>query len=298
MQILRTPDECFADLPDFPWPPGYAEVAAEGVSLRMAYVQAGPADGPVVLLLHGEPSWSFLYRSMIGPLAADGFRVIAPDLIGFGRSDKPAERDAYSYDRHVGWVRSLIDALGLDDITLFGQDWGGLIGLRLVGEQPARFRAVVASNTGLPTGEHPLGPAFTAWRQYSQDTPNFRAGKIVNGGSVRELSAAEIAAYDAPFPDDTYQAGARVFPMLVPETPDAPGAAANRAAWVGLRDYDRPFVTAFGDSDKITGGLAAPLQKLIAGAQGREHPLLVGAGHFCQEDAGAALAALIARTAR
>jgi haloalkane dehalogenase len=252
----------------------------------------------VVLLLHGEPSWSFLYRSMIAPLAEEGFRVIAPDLIGFGRSDKPAERDDYSYDRHVGWLRSLLDALGLDDITLFCQDWGGLLGLRLVGEQPARFRAVVASNTCLPTGEHSLGPAFAAWREYSQNTPDLRAGKIVNGGSVRELSPAEIAAYDAPFPDDSYKSGARVFPTLVPETPDAPGAANNRAAWVGLRAYDRPFVTAFGDSDAITGGMAAPLQKLIAGAQGREHPTLKNTGHFCQEDAGPELAALIARTAR
>ncbi|HEY3604220.1 MAG TPA: haloalkane dehalogenase [Sporichthyaceae bacterium] len=296
MQILRTPDECFADLPDFPWAPAYTEVEAEGIALRMAYVAAG--DGPVVLLLHGEPSWSFLYRSMIGPLVDAGFRVIAPDLIGFGRSDKPAERDAYSYDRHVGWVGSLLDALGLGDITLFGQDWGGLIGLRLVGEQPGRFRAVVASNTGLPTGERPLGPAFAAWRTYSQETPNFRAGKIVNGGSVRQLTPAEIAAYDAPFPDDTYQAGARAFPMLVPETPDAPGAANNRAAWVGLAAYDRPFVTAFGDADAITGGMAAPLQKLIAGAQGQDHRLVAGAGHFCQEDAGPELAALIAETAQ
>ena len=298
MQVLRTPDDRFVDLPDFGWQPAYAEVGADGVTLRMAYVQAGPADGPVVLLLHGEPSWSFLYRWMIGPLAGAGFRVIAPDLIGFGRSDKPAARDDYSYDRHVGWVGSLLDTLGLADITLFGQDWGGLIGLRLVGEQPNRFRAVVASNTGLPTGEHSMGPAFEAWRRYSQETPVFRAGKIVNGGSVRQLTEAEVAAYDAPFPDETYQAGARVFPMLVPATPDAPGAAANRAAWQGLRAFDRPFVTAFGDSDPITGGMAPVLQKLIPGAQGQEHPTVVGAGHFCQEDAGAELAAIVARTAR
>jgi haloalkane dehalogenase len=298
MQILRTPDERFADLPDFPWQPAYAEVSAEGVALRMAYVQDGPADGPVVLLLHGEPSWSYLYRWMIPPLAAEGFRVLAPDLIGFGRSDKPADRAAYSYDRHVGWVVSLLDALRLDDITLFGQDWGGLIGLRIVGEQPERFRAVVAANTGLPTGHQPLGPAFEAWRRYSQETPQFHAGRIVNGGTCRELSPAEIAAYDAPFPDETYQAGAREFPMLVPETPDAPGAAANRAAWIGLAGYDRPFVTAFGDSDPITGGLAAPLQKLIAGAAGQQHHTLQNAAHFCQEDAGAELAAIVARTAR
>jgi haloalkane dehalogenase len=298
MQILRTPDACFADLPDFPWEPVYTEVSAEGLALRMAHVEAGPANGPVVLLLHGEPSWSFLYRAMIPPLAAAGFRVIAPDLIGFGRSDKPADRAAYSYDRHVGWVVSLLDALRLDDITLFGQDWGGLIGLRIVGEQPARFRAVVAANTGLPTGEHSLGPAFEAWRRFSQESPRFEVGRIVNNGTYRELSAAEIAGYDAPFPDDTFKAGARAFPVLVPQTPDAPGAAANRAAWVGLAAFDRPFVTAFGDSDPITGGMAAPLQKLIAGAAGQEHRILPNAAHFCQEDAPAELAALVVRAAR
>lgn len=298
MQILRTPDSCFADLTDFPWQPSYAEVSAEGITLRMAYVDAGPSDGPVVLLVHGEPSWSYLYRSMIGPLTADGFRVIAPDLIGFGRSDKPADRADYTYDRHVGWLCSLLDQLALDDITLFGQDWGGLLTLRIVGEQPDRFRAVIASNTGLPTGEHDLGPAFEAWRRYSQETPVFAAGKIVNGGTFRELSPAEVAAYDAPFPDESYKAGARAFPMLVPGTPDAPGAAANRAAWTGLRAYARPFVTAFGDSDAITGGMAAPLQKLIAGAQGQDHVTLAQTAHFCQEDSGPELAAIIARTAK
>jgi haloalkane dehalogenase len=298
MQILRTPDARFVDLPDFPWQPAYTEVSAEGVTVRMAHVQAGAADGPVVLLLHGEPSWSFLYRWMIPPLAAEGFRVIAPDLIGFGRSDKPADRADYSYDRHVGWVVSLLDALQLDDITLFAQDWGGLIGLRIVGEQPVRFRAVVAANTGLPTGEHSLGPAFEAWRRFSQESPGFEVGRIVNNGTFRELSAAEIAAYDAPFPDEEYKAGARAFPMLVPGTPDAPGAAANRAAWVGLAAFDRPFVTAFGDSDPISAGMAAPLQKLIAGAAGQEHRTLRNAAHFCQEDAGPELAAMVARTAR
>jgi haloalkane dehalogenase len=235
---------------------------------------------------------------MIPPLAAEGFRVLAPDLIGFGRSDKPTDREAYSYDRHVGWVVSLLDTLHLEDITLFGQDWGGLIGLRIVGEQPARFRAVVAANTGLPTGHHSLGPAFEAWRRYSQETPQFGVGRIVNGGTYRELSAAEIAAYDAPFPDETYKAGARAFPMLVPGTAEAPGAAANRAAWIGLAAFDRPFVTAFGDSDPITAGMAAPLQKLIAGAAKQEHRTLQNTAHFCQEDAGAELAAIVARAAR
>ncbi|WP_354701955.1 Haloalkane dehalogenase [Paraconexibacter sp. AEG42_29] len=298
MEILRTPDHRFTDLPDFPWAPSYASVAAEGVGVRMAYVEAGPREGPVVLLLHGEPSWSFLYRFMIGPLASNGFRVIAPDLIGFGRSDKPAEREAYTYARHVGWVTSLLDALELEQITLFGQDWGGLLGLRMIGEQPERFAAVVASNTTLPTGEHSLGPAFEAWRKYSQETERFSAGRIVNGGSGRDLSPAEMAAYEAPFPDDRYEAGARAFPMLVPDTLNAPGAAENRAAWRGLAAFARPFVTAFGDGDKIMRGKDLELQSAVAGAAGQTHHTLPGAGHFCQEDAGPELARIVADTAR
>ncbi|WP_354701765.1 Haloalkane dehalogenase [Paraconexibacter sp. AEG42_29] len=298
MEILRTPEDRFADLPDFPWPASYAEVEADGIAVRMAYVEAGPSDGPVVLLLHGEPSWSFLYRFMIGPLADDGFRVIAPDLIGFGRSDKLVGTASYSYDRHARWVASLLDALGLDDITLFCQDWGGLLGLRIVGEQPGRFRAVVASNTGLPTGEQDLGPAFAAWRKFSQEVDEFPVGGIVNGGTGRELTAAEIAAYDAPFPDDSYKAAARIFPTLVPAEPDAPGAAENRAAWIGLAAFDGPFVTAFGDSDPITRGGDRPFQKLVAGAAGQTHHTVAGAAHFCQEDAGPELARIVADTAR
>jgi haloalkane dehalogenase len=298
MEILRTPDDRFTDLPDFPWAPAYVDVEADGIAVRMAYVEAGPADGPVVLLLHGEPSWSFLYRFMIGPLAEDGFRVVAPDLIGFGRSDKPAARDAYSYDRHVAWLGGLLDALQLQDITLFCQDWGGLLGLRIVGEQLARFAAVVASNTGLPTGEQNLGPAFEAWRTYSQQAPDFPIGGIVNGGTGRDLTPQEIAAYDAPFPDDRYKAGARIFPTLVPAAPDAPGAAANRAAWTGLMAFERPFVTAFGDSDPITKGGDRPFQKLVPGAAGQAHRTVAGAAHFCQEDAGPELAQVVAETAR
>lgn len=294
MDVLRTPDACFDALPDFDRPPRYAEVQAKGVRLRMAYVEAGAEDGPVVLLLHGEPTWSFLYRHMIGPLAARGLRVIAPDLIGFGRSDKPANRSAYTYDRHVGWVSGLLDALELRDITLFGQDWGGLIGLRIVGEQPDRFAAVVASNTGLPTGEHPLGEAFEAWRRFSQDTPSFDVGRIVDAGTHRSLSEAEIAAYDAPFPDDRHKAGARQFPALVPDAPNAPGAAAARAAWAGLRSFDRPFVCAFGDLDPITRGGDKPFREQVPGAAGQPHAAVMGAAHFCQEDAGPELARIIA----
>jgi haloalkane dehalogenase len=294
MEILRTPDDRFEHLPGFAWAPQYADVEADGVALRMAYVEDGPADGPVVLLLHGEPTWSFLYRHMIGPLAASGCRVIAPDLVGFGRSDKPADRSAYTYDRHVGWVSSLLDALDLREITLFGQDWGGLIGLRIVGEQPDRFAGVVASNTGLPTGEQSLGEAFEAWRRFSQEAPEFEIGQIVNAGTGRTLTDAEIAAYDAPFPDDSYKAGARQFPALVPNTPDAPGTDGARAAWEGLMAFERPFLCAFGDSDPITRGGDAAFKELVPGAAGQPHTTIAGAAHFCQEDAGPQLAEIIA----
>lgn len=296
MEILRTPDERFAALPDFPWTPSYADVEADGVRVRMAYVDAGPADGPVVLLLHGEPTWSFLYRHMIGPLAGAGLRVIAPDLIGFGRSDKPAAREAYTYDRHVGWVRGLLDALDVQGVTLFCQDWGGLIGLRIVGEQPERFAGVVASNTGLPTGEHPLGAAFEVWCRYSQEVEDFEVGRIVDAGTSRQLTPAEIAAYDAPFPDDRFKAGARIFPTLVPAAPDAPGAEANRRAWEGLMRFERPFVTAFGDSDPITAGGDEHFQRLVPGAAGQNHRT-VPAAHFCQEDAAHELASVVAGVA-
>ena len=232
MELLRTPDERFADLPGWSYGPHYADVTAEGLTARMAYVDEGPRDGRPVLLLHGEPSWSYLYRSMIGPLVAAGRRVIAPDLIGFGRSDKPAAREDYTYARHVGWLTELIvNHLDLTDVVLFGQDWGGLLGLRIAAEQEARFGAIVASNTFLPAGDRPLGAGFEAWRTFSQQTPEFPVGRIVDGGTARALDAAEIAAYDAPFPDESYKSGARQFPMLVPDGPDDPAVPANRAAW-------------------------------------------------------------------
>jgi haloalkane dehalogenase len=294
MEILRTPEDRFADLPGWPWTPRYAEVGAPDAALRMAYVDEGPRDGRPVLLLHGEPSWSYLYRSMIGPLAAAGLRPIAPDLIGFGRSAKPTEREDYTYERHVAWLTDLVTKhLDLRDAVLFGQDWGGLLGLRLVAEHTDRFAAVVASNTFLPTGDHPIGEAFQRWRDYSQQTPKFRAGSIVNGGTTRDLTAAEIAAYDAPFPDDRFQAGARAFPMLVPTTPDDPAAPANRAAWQILHRWEKPFVCAFGDRDPVTHGADEVLRKLIPGARGQRHVSLEGAAHFCQEDAGERLAEII-----
>ena len=221
MDTLRTPDDRFVGLPDYPFDPHYAEVDdGDGGTLRVHYVDEGPADAAPVLLMHGEPSWSFLYRSMIPPLVAAGHRVVAPDLVGFGRSDKPTEQTDYTYARHVAWMQALLfDHLDLQDITFFGQDWGGLIGLRLVAADPDRYARVAIGNTGLPTGHGPASDAFLAWQRFSQETEHFPVGTIVNGGCVSDLSADVVAAYDAPFPDDTYKAGARIFPTLVPTRP-------------------------------------------------------------------------------
>ncbi len=294
MELLRTPDERFADLPGWSYDPHYVDVTAEGQTARMAYVDEGPHDGRPVLLLHGEPSWSYLYRSMIGPLVAAGRRVIAPDLIGFGRSDKPAAREDYTYARHVGWLTDLVVThLDLTDVVLFGQDWGGLLGLRVAAEQEARFGAIVASNTFLPAGDRPLGAGFEAWRTFSQQTPELPVGRIVDGGTARALDPAEIAAYDAPFPDESYKSGARQFPMLVPDGSDDPAVPANRAAWEVLRRWEKPLVCAFGDSDPVTRGADAVLQSLIPGAAGQPHVMLEGVAHFSQEDAGPRLAEII-----
>jgi haloalkane dehalogenase len=299
VEFLRTPDERFRDLPDFPWEPRYVEVDdtdtdTAGGRLRIAYVEDGPADGETVLLLHGEPSWSFLYRHVIPVLTAAGLRVVAPDLVGFGRSDKPARQTDYSYARHAAWLRqALFDRLDLQDITLVCQDWGGLLGLRLVGEHPDRFARVVAANTGLPTGDHPMSEAFLAWQRFAGSAREFDVSRIIGNGTVTDLDAGVLAAYDAPFPDDSYKAGARVFPSLVPTHPDDPAAAANRAAWASLQRFDKPFVTAFSDGDPITGGGDRVFQKLVPGAQGREHVTLTGGGHFLQEDVGPQLARVV-----
>lgn len=295
METLRTPDEQFADLPDFPYEPRYVEVGdLDGGRLRVAYVEEGPDDGETVLLLHGEPSWSFLYRRMIPVLTGAGLRVLAPDLVGFGRSDKPAQQADYSYGRHVEWLRqALFDALDLHAVTLVCQDWGGLLGLRLVGEYPDRFARVVAANTGLPTGDHPMSEAFLAWQQFASTAEQFDVGRIVQNATVTDLAPEVVAAYDAPFPDDSYKAGARSFPGLVPTRPDDPASAANRAAWEGLTRFDKPLLTAFSDSDPITGGGDRVFHKLVPGAQGMAHTTLVGGGHFLQEDVGPELARVV-----
>ena len=285
MKALRTPDDRFVDLPDFAFRPNYLSLDdTEGGQLRLHYLDEGEAGAPVALMLHGEPSWSFLYRKMIPPVTAAGFRVIAPDLIGFGRSDKPTERSDYTYERHVGWIRALIEQLALRDITLMCQDWGGLIGLRLVGEQPALFARVLAANTMLPTGDHAPGQAFLNWQRYSQETPRFAVGEIIGRAMVTPLSPEVVAGYDAPFPDERYLAGARQFPLLVPTSPQDPAAPANRAAWTQLREFRKPFLTAFSDKDPITAQGAAVLQKLIPGCHGRRHVTIENAGHFLQEE--------------
>jgi haloalkane dehalogenase len=283
-------------LPDFAYPPQYAEV---GDALRIAWVEDGPADAPAVVLLHGEPSWSFLYRRMIPVLAAAGLRVIAPDLIGFGRSDKPAEAADHSYATHVEWTRQLVfDVLDLRDVTLVGQDWGGLIGLRLAAEHPDRFARIVVANTGLPTGDQDMPEVWHRFRQTVGRAAELDIGRLVASGCVRGLDERSRAAYDAPFPDESFKAGPRAMPELVPYRPDNPASAANRAAWSTLAASRTPMLVAFSDSDPITAAMGPILQRAMAGAAGREHPLIANAGHFLQEDAGPELADAVVRFVR
>jgi haloalkane dehalogenase len=299
VKILRTPDSRFEGLPDFPYAPRYVEIpSGDGGSLRMAYVDEGPRDAEPVLMLHGEPSWSFLYRKTIRVVTAAGLRAVAPDLVGFGRSDKPSERSDYTYQRHVDWLWSFVEAIALDRITLLCQDWGGLLGLRLVAEHPDRFARVVAANTFLPTGDRRPPDAFFAWQTFSQSVPELPVGKIVSTGCARGLAPEIAAAYDAPFPDEAHKAGARQFPMLVPSSPDDPASAPNRRAWESLVRFDKPFLTAFGDSDPITAGADRALAEKIPGAAGLPHATLARAGHFLQEDAGEELGRIVVDLAR
>lgn len=289
MNLLRTPEERFDNLIDFPFSPHYREV--DGI--RIHHVDEGPDDGEVVLMLHGEPSWSFLYRHMIPLIAAAGHRAIAPDLVGFGRSDKPAAREDYTYQRHVDWMAAWLLRLDLRRITLVCQDWGSLIGLRLVAGYPERFSRVVVANGGLPIGTDQMNDAFQNWLSFSQNAPQLPIGNIINMGTSCDLSPAVIAGYEAPFPDESYKEGARIFPALVPITPDSADAKENRLAWRTLRQFDRPFLTAFSDQDPITAGGDAALQRLIRGAKGQPHTTIQGAGHFLQEDKGPELAQVV-----
>ena len=288
MQTLRTPDERFEDLPDYDFEPHFANVDG----LRMHYVDEGRDDGDPVLLLHGEPSWSYLYRYMIPPLAEAGLRVIAPDLIGFGKSDKPVVKSDYSYAGHVGWMHGFIESLDLARITLFCQDWGSLIGLRVAAENEHRFAGIVLANGGLPTGDQTMPDAFMKWRAFALHSPYFPIGKIIQKGTTTNLRDEVVAAYDAPFPSRKFKAGARMFPALVPVRPDDPASEANRRAWDAFGRWEKPFLTAFSDKDPITRGGDRVWQKHVPGARGQHHVTIEGAGHFLQEDKGAQLANL------
>ena len=289
MDILRTPEDCFINLPDYPFEAHYEDI--EG--LRIHYLDEGPRDGDVVLMLHGEPSWSFLYRHMIPLFVAAGYRAIAPDLVGFGKSDKPAEMADYSYQAHVDWMRTWIEAVGLRDINLVAQDWGSLIGLRLVAEHPDWFARVVIANGGLPTGDQQMPEAFQRWQEFCRTVPKLPIGRVISGGTATQLADDVIDAYNAPFPDESYKAGARIFPALVPTSADDPAAPANRQAWRALMRFEKPFLTAFSDGDPITAGGERPFQRLVKGAQGREHVTISGAGHFLQEDKGPEFARVV-----
>ncbi|MBO0844076.1 MAG: haloalkane dehalogenase [Nocardioides sp.] len=295
MEVYRTPDAAFDHLPDFGWAPAYAEVAdPDGGTVRVAYIDAGPADGPVALLLHGEPSWSFLYRHVIRVLSEGGIRCVAPDMVGFGRSDKPVHEADYSYARLVEWTRELVlDHLELREVTLVGQDWGGLIGLRLVAEHPERFSRVVATNTGLPTGDFDMPEVWWRFRRAVESADVLDVGRLVAAGCVHPLADQVRAAYDAPYPEERAKAGARALPGLVPTRPDDPASDANRAAWEVLSATTLPFLVAFSDGDPITGAMAPVLRKLIPGARGLSHPTITDTGHFLQEDAGEELGRLV-----
>jgi haloalkane dehalogenase len=281
-EVIRTPASRFDKLPGYSFLPHFTEVR----QIQMHYVDEGSRTAAPILLLHGEPSWSYLYRKMIGILTSAGHRVVAPDLIGFGRSDKLLKIEEYSYQLHVDSVTEFVDKLGLDEITLVCQDWGGLIGLRVAAERPERFARIVASNTGLPTGDHPMPDAFLRWREFARNASVFRVGRIIQKGCLTPLSPEVLAGYDAPFPDEGSLAGARAFPSLVPITPDDPAAPANRQAWKLLRQWRKPFLTAFSDGDPITRGGEQVFQTLVPGAKGQPHITIKGAGHFVQEDKG------------
>ncbi len=289
MKALRTPDGRFQHLPDYNFAPHYLAID----DMRMHYVDEGPASAPPVLLLHGEPSWSYLYRHIIPPIASAGLRAVAPDLIGFGKSGKPAAQNDYSYEMHVAWMKQFLEQLGLRNITLVCQDWGSLIGLRLAAENEERFDRIVLANGGLPTGDQEMPKAFRIWRAFARFSPWFPIGRIVQSGTVSDLSPEVVAAYDAPFPDSTYKAGARAFPKLVPATPNDPAAAANRAAWEKFRNWRKPFLTAFSNRDPITRGADKAFLQSVPGTKNQPHTTVRNAGHFLQEDKGPELASVV-----
>ena len=288
MEFKRTPDEAFQNLVDYPFSPNYVDVDRSG--MRMHYVDEGNKSGPLALLLHGEPSWSYLYRTMIPPLAQAGFRVIAPDLIGFGKYDKPVIATDYSYQAHIDWLKKLILELDLKNINLFCQDWGGLLGLRIAAEEKHRFEKLAAGNTFLPTGDQKPGEAFFQWRDFSQKVKKLPVGRIIGNGCFQKPGPEILKGYEAPFPDESYKAGARIFPALVPVEPNDPAAPANRKAWEVLQAWEKPFLCTFSDSDPITRGVDAIFRRKVPGAKGQNHVTIPNAGHFLQEDQGELLA--------
>lgn len=279
MDVYRTPDARFAQLPDWPFAPQYHQVTPD---LRLHYVDEGPRDAPVMLMLHGEPTWGYLYRHMIGPVVAAGYRAVVPDLIGFGRSDKPTDAGQFSYAGHVAWMRHWLEALDLTNITLACQDWGSLIGLRLATAMPDRFAAIVLSNGGLPAG-NVNARAFRIWRAFSRYSPVFPIARIIQAGTKRRFSPAEFAAYDAPFAARRAKAAARIFPSLVPVDDSNPAVPDQLAAWAVLERWDKPFLCAFSDGDPITRGGDVMFRDRVPGARGLAHRTLKG-GHFIQED--------------
>ena len=281
--FLRTPDDCFKGLPEFDYPPHYTVVGG----LRMAHLDEGPRDAPIVLLMHGEPTWSFLYRKMIPGLVAAGLRVVAPDLVGFGRSDKPTRPGDYSYANHVRWMNAWLAANDLRRITLFCQDWGSLIGLRMVVDAPERFDRIVLANGGLPTGTSEIPFAFKIWRAFARFSPWFPIGRIVKAGCAQGLTPQEVAAYDAPFPTRRHRIAARLFPGFVPTRPDDPERENNERAWEFFKRWNKPFLTLFSNRDPVTRGGHRIWQQLVPGAQDQPHAVTRGAGHFLQEDKGA-----------
>jgi haloalkane dehalogenase len=294
MRLLRTPDDRFEGLPDFGYEVRYVQLGDDGP--RMAYVQAGPDDGPPVLLLHGEPTWSFLWRRVLPLLAGAGLRAIAPDLIGFGRSDKPAEVEDHTYARHVEWVRSFaFDALDLRDVTLVGHDWGGLIGLRVATENPDRIARIVATNTGLPTGDQRMPDVWLRFRDAVRNAELLDIARLVRSGCRTTLTGDVLAAYDAPFPDESFKAAAKAMPAIMPTEPDNPASEPNRLAWRRLSEWPKPFLVAFSDSDPITSAMGPILHRTVPGSVS---VTIEGGGHFVQEDAGPALAKAIVEFAR
>lgn len=285
MKYLNTPDEHFSNLLDYPFSPHYIEIED---GMKVHYVDEGPQDAKeTILLMHGEPSWSYLYRHMIPSLVAAGYRCIAPDLIGFGKSSKPTEQADYSYARHITWMQNFLDQLGTKAMTLFCQDWGGLIGLRLVANHPDRFARIVVSNTGLPTGDHTPPDAFKKWQQFSQKVNVFPFESVLQGATHRELSDEELKAYRAPFPSEDYTAGAKIFPMFVPTSSNDPESENNRQAWKNVFSrWTKPLITLFGDKDPITAGGERVFQKLVPGSKGQAHAIIENGGHFIQEDEG------------